>query len=187
MFCDEVSNGGRLHPGYGTATLLWLRKHNSSCLTTAVAAGTIMDYIVARLTETLRPRMPRTQRWSISKKDKFLISFSKSPQTAHSFGCWTQETSWTVDPVDNLLLEVATNLKDQTSTSTESNIFGIGSCKVLVGLGDHQCSVAGFGLPLEKNVLFLNFGTSAQMTFLSEKKVNENGSVEIRPFLDPKT
>ena len=79
------------------------------------------------------------------------------------------------------------DLKDQTSTSTESNIFGIGACKVLVGLGDHQCSVAGFGVPLEKNVLFLNFGTSAQMTFLSEQTVNENGSVEIRPFLDPKT
>ena len=61
-FCDEVSQGGRLHPGYGLATLLWLRKNEPSCLSTAFAAGTIIDYIVARLTNNLRPRMPRVQK-----------------------------------------------------------------------------------------------------------------------------
>lgn len=47
--------------------------------------------------------------------------------------------------------------------------------------------MAGFGLPLRENVMFLNVGTSAQMTFLSKEKVNENGSVEIRPFVNSKT
>ncbi|CBY24836.1 unnamed protein product [Oikopleura dioica] len=168
-FCDELSQGGRLYPGYGLATLLWLRKNDPICLSTAFAAGTIMDYFVARLTNNLRPRMPR------------------SSQTAHSFGCWNDQTGWTISHVDELLLDVGKNLHDEIVSSAETNVFGIGPCRVLIGLGDHQCSVAGFGLPLEENVMFLNVGTSAQMTFLSKEKVNENGSVEIRPFIDSKT
>jgi sugar (pentulose or hexulose) kinase len=78
-----------------------------------------------------------------------------------------------------LLLDVGKNLQNEILTSAETNVFSIGSCNVLIGLGDHQCSVAGFGLPLEENVMFLNVGTSAQMTFLSKEKVNENGSVEL--------
>jgi sugar (pentulose or hexulose) kinase len=60
------------------------------------------------------------------------------------------------------------------------------NCFVLPGMGDHQCSIFSQGIPIPKDGIFFNFGTSAQITFLKTKsnkiEIKENLSVEVRPF-----
>lgn len=119
-----------------------------------------MDYCVALLTNNVHNPM--------------------SPHTAHSFGCWSTSDGWRVH--DDLLPSVNHNFE---SLSVNHILFN-GRCKTIPAMGDHQCSLFATGVPVSKKTLFYNFGTSAQMAFISNNVTNitESGSVEIRPFYD---
>jgi len=92
-----------------------------------------------------------------------------TPQTAQSFGCFTDQCTWLHQ--DSLLPEI-----NQNYSSSVVNAAGLfeeqrwmKGGKIVGGLGDHQCSVMA-ATSLDKTIFF-NFGTSSQCSILTDKTI----------------
>lgn len=70
----------------------------------------------------------------------------------------------------------------------ESDVIVVGEYKgipVTISVGDNQAGFAG-AIKQQDSTVFINVGTSAQVSFISEKAVKISKSIDVRPYLDGK-
>ncbi len=157
-FCDEIRRrtGHTIHPGYGHATLYAL---SGQLPERTRQYGTIMDYIVMRLTGQKTPLMHATN--------------------AASLGLWNmQSASFDEDALRTLNLSSLHTPEATTSSVIAGHHRGI---PVSVAIGDNQASFFG-SVPDEAHSLLLNYGTGSQLSLVCASPDTPGG--EIRPYLN---
>ncbi|XP_057668448.1 sedoheptulokinase-like isoform X2 [Diorhabda carinulata] len=152
--------------GFGVATIFWMTKNKPEKLRRFNHSGTIADFAVAMLCNLDRPVM--------------------SCQNAASWGYFNCRTSeWNIDILKNanfpveLLPEVKASGKIAGYLAGNWHSVPKGT-PVGVGLGDLQCSVLSTLETLEDAVL--NISTSAQISFVVDSYVPNNGPPEVLPL-----
>ena len=158
--CDEIrcKTGHIIHPGYGHATLYALARAGQ-LPERARQYGTIMDYIVMRLTGQKTPLMHATN--------------------AASLGLWDMQAGC----LDDDALRALNLLPLQPpAVTTASMIAGHHrGIPVSVAIGDNQASFFG-SVPDEAHSLLLNYGIGSQLSLVCASPDTPGG--EIRPYLN---
>jgi len=163
-----------LKDGFGFTTLAILKDEVD--LSSFKYSGTIQDFFV----------------WSFlrNKENSFM-----DPTNAASWGLFNISTlQWDFDAIESLGIPLSIVPKIKRSGSIISSICQEWSNRmeikrgipVFLAMGDNQASVFGSATSIDEEI-FINIGTSAQLSFISEVLLqNEGKHYEIRPFFDEK-
>ena len=167
----------KLATGYGCATIFWFQRHRPDFLAKYDCCGTLMDFIVAMITNNQsKPSM--------------------SNHNASSWGYFNSVTNeWNLEILEkekfptSLLPKVVMPATDVGTLQDKWFEIAAGT-PVSVALGDLQCSVMSTLEDAEKDVV-MNISTSAQMAFVmpagfAPEKMLETGNsvIEYLPYLD---
>ena len=153
--------GGAAASGYGLVTHYYLQE-NEMIPETAVKMCTISDYIGMKLCERKTPVI--------------------AVDMAASWGCFNLEKG---DFYREALEAIGVDLSYLPEILKEHEVMGCmdGSIPVMVSLGDNQASVLGSVNDLCNTVL-LNIGTGSQISVGTDKFMECEGSIELRPCVE---
>lgn len=155
--------GHRLSPSYSIEKLMWVRDNEPEIYDKTYKMLQVKDYIIYRMT------------------GKFVTDYSDASGTnaldLDNF-CWSEEILKAAGIGKEKLPELHSST-DVIGNLTETAAEALGlttTTKVVCGGGDGPCSALGAGC-VEKNQMFLTFGTSAWIGGTTEKKFLDKNQV----------
>lgn len=155
--------GHRLSPSYSIEKLMWIRDNEPEIYEKTYKMLQVKDYIIYRMT------------------GKFVTDYSDASGTNAldlENMCWSGEVLKAAGIRQDKLPELH-NSTDVIGNLTEEAADELGlstSVKVVCGGGDGPCSALGAGC-IEKNQIFLTFGTSAWIGGTTEQKFLDNDKI----------
>ena len=155
--------GHRLSPSYSIEKLMWIRDNEPEIYEKTYKMLQVKDYIIYRMT------------------GKFVTDYSDASGTNAldlENMCWSGEVLKAAGIRQDKLPELH-NSTDVIGNLTEEAADELGlstSVKVVCGGGDGPCSALGAGC-IEKNQMFLTFGTSAWIGGTTEQKFLDNDKI----------
>lgn len=155
--------GHRLSPSYSIEKLMWIRDNEPEIYEKTYKMLQVKDYIIYRMT------------------GKFVTEYSDASGTNAldlENMCWSGEVLKAAGIRQDKLPELH-NSTDVIGNLTEEAADELGlstSVKVVCGGGDGPCSALGAGC-IEKNQMFLTFGTSAWIGGTTEQKFLDNDKI----------
>lgn len=148
--------GHRLSPSYSIEKLMWIRDNEPEIYNKTYKMLQVKDYVIYRMT------------------GKFVTDYSDASGTNAldlERLCWSEEVL-KASGIESDKLPELHNSTDVIGTLTEKAAGELGlsaSVRVVCGGGDGPCSALGAGC-IEKNQMFLTFGTSAWIGGTTEQK-----------------
>ncbi|MDO4273518.1 MAG: xylulokinase [Eubacteriales bacterium] len=155
--------GHRLSPSYSIEKLMWIKDNEPEIFRNTYKMLQVKDYIIYRMT------------------GKFVTDYSDASGTNAldlENLCWSQEILDAAQ-IDIDKLPELHNSTDVIGTLTEEAAAALGlttMTKVVCGGGDGPCSALGAGC-IEKDQMFLTFGTSAWIGGTTDKKFLDEDQV----------
>lgn len=155
--------GHRLSPAYSIEKLMWIRDNEPEIYEKTYKMLQVKDYIIYRMT------------------GKFVTDYSDASGTNAldlENLCWSQEILDAAEISVEKLPELHNSI-DVIGTLTKEAAKALGlttASKVVCGGGDGPCSAVGAGC-IEKDQMFLTFGTSAWIGGTTEKKFLDDDQI----------